>query len=315
MIEVDSDKLWEKLTKLSLKTKCKKAAVAYVSDDVFISFDKGDVLVVDASEESISFGRTSAKILSDAFNKGAAIYSCDTLHGKTIVFDQHAYIGSANISTNSKENLNEVGIISDHPDVMSGAIKFIDGLKSQSLKVDRKYIEKILKIKVKKTIPSRKKKRKIEIGKSSTWLISVRNDAEYPGNKSAVDDDSRRIAAAENESAAWFWMKNSYKYSDKIKSGDSVVIIEREETKATSPEYAYRHFAIQEITDDTVSKTKAYHYASSNEHRIEWSKFTDLAEQTGISRLGSGLNTLRKLTKKQSSLLFELWSFEQKSKH
>jgi hypothetical protein len=265
-------------------------------------------LVVDASDGSISSGRTSAIVLSRAFNNGASIYSCDTLHGKTIVFDQHTYIGSANISSNSKENLNEIGIISDHPTVMSGSIKIIDELKAQSLMVDADYIERILSITVERTISPNRQRRKIQLEKPRTWLVSIRNDAEYPGNEDVVEDHSREIDVSENEEAAWFWMRKGSKFFDEVKNGDSVVIIEREDTKAKCPEYVYRHFTIINITNDESSETKAYHYASFDKYRIDWLRFIDLAAMAGISRLGSGLNTVRELTEKQSNLLFELWS-------
>ena len=111
MIKILSGGLWPELAKLAKQKTCIKAAVAYVSDDSYVSFGKGDSLIVDASKFSISSGRTSASVLESAYKKGANLYSCDSLHGKVIVFDHHAYIGSANTSKNSKENLDEIGVI------------------------------------------------------------------------------------------------------------------------------------------------------------------------------------------------------------
>ena len=102
MITIKSDGLWLELERLTSSTRNIKAAVAYVSDDSCISFGKGDTLVVDASDASIAGARTSVNVLKSAHKKGAKLYSCDTLHGKVIVFDHETYIGSANISRNSK---------------------------------------------------------------------------------------------------------------------------------------------------------------------------------------------------------------------
>ena len=309
MITIKSGGLWLELDRLTSSTKNIKAAVAYVSDDSCISFGKGDTLVVDASDASIAGARTSVKVLKSAYKKGAKLYSCDTLHGKVIVFDHEAYIGSANISKNSKNSLDEVGVISDHPAIMAGAIQLIDDLAKQSTIIDKMFIEQISKIKVEKggDSSSKRRTRKIKIGKPRSWLLSLRNDAEYPGNEDRVNEDNSRIEIPINEVPAWFWIKKGNCFYEQAKIGDSVVIIEREQRKAKRPDSAYRHVAIESITTEPDVNAKAYHYAYTEDHIVEWSKFTKMAKKAGISRLGSGLNTVRELSEQQSNVLFELW--------
>ena len=235
MITVKNNDLWSELQKLFKNTYSIKAAVAYVSDDSSISFGKGDVLVVDASDASIAGGRTSAGVLKAAHEKGAKLYSCDTLHGKVIVFDHHAYIGSANISKNSKERLDEIGVISDHPNILAGAIQLIDELASQSIEIDSEFIKTISQIDVKRSAPPPgTKPRKVGIGKPRTWLVSLRNDADYPGDENKVEKDNELIETTEDEEPAWFWMKKGSRFFDEAKTGDSVVIIEREKKRARS---------------------------------------------------------------------------------
>lgn len=308
MITIKSDDLWLELERLSSNTKNLKAAVAYVSDDSCITFGKGDTLVVDASDESIAGARTSVNVLKAAYKNGAKLYSCDTLHGKVIVFDHEAYIGSANISKNSKNNLDEVGVISDHPTIMAGAIQLIDSLVKQSTVIDSEFIERATKIEVKSgTSPSKGKTRKVKIGKPSSWLLSLRNDAEYPGNEARVEEDSAQIEITDNEEPAWFWMRKGSRFYEQAKAGDSVVIIERETLDAKEPESAYRHIVIKSITQDSDIDAKAFHYAYREDQAVEWSSFKKMAVKAGISRLGSGLNTVRELSEKQSNVLFELW--------
>lgn len=308
MITIKSDDLWLELERLSSNTKNLKAAVAYVSDDSCITFGKGDTLVVDASDASIAGARTSVNVLKAAYKKGAKLYSCDTLHGKVIVFDHEAYIGSANISKNSKSTLDEVGVISDHPTIMAGAIQLIDALVKQSTVIDSEFIERASKIEVKSdTSPSKAKTRKVKIGKPSSWLLSLRNDAEYPGNEARVEEDNAQIEITDNEEPAWFWMRKGSRFYEQAKAGDSVVIIERETLDAKEPESAYRHIVIKSITPDSDIDAKAYHYAYTEDHSVKWSSFKKMAVKAGISRLGSGLNTVRELSEKQSNVLFELW--------
>jgi len=308
MITVKSDGLWPELQKLFKKSNNIKAAVAYVSDDSSISFGKGDILVVDASDVSIAGGRTSGSVLKSSYKKGAKLYSCDTLHGKVIVFDHHAYIGSANISKNSMEHLDEIGIISDHPNVLSGAIQLIDDLVSQSDEIDSNFIDMISKIDViRSPSPSIAKRRKVEIGALRTWLVSLRNDADYPGDEKKVEGDSALVEIAKGEEAAWFWMRKGTRFCTEAKIGDSVVIIERANKESKKPESAYRHVPIKHITEDKTANTKAYHYAYTKDHIVRWKRFKEFAENASISRLGSGLNTIRVLSEKQSNVLFEIW--------
>lgn len=309
MFTIKSDDLWLELERLASSAKSIKAAVAYVSDDTCISFGEDDTLVVDASDASIAGARTSVNTLKTAYKKGAKLYSCDTLHGKVIVFDHEAYIGSANISKNSKNNLDEVGVISDHPTIMAGAIQLVDELVTKSTIIDEKFIERVSKIEVKSgggTSP-KGKSRKIKIGKPRSWLLSLRNDAEYPGNENKVEEDNSQIEITDTEEPAWFWMKKGSRFYDQAKNGDSVVIIEREKKKAKKPEFAYRHVVIKRITLDSDVNAKVYHYAYTDEHRATWSSFTKMAKKAGINRLGSGLNTVRELSEQQSNVLFELW--------
>jgi len=307
MISVKSDDLWAQLDKLANKATSIKAAVAYVSDDSCISFGNDDVLVVDASDASIAGGRTSAKLLKVAYRKGAKLYSCDTLHGKVIAFDHYAYIGSANISNNSREHLDEIGIITDHPAVMAGAIQIINDLIGQSVEINEKFINAICKIKVKQKSSLRKEPRNIRIKKPVSWLVSLRNDADYPGNEVKVENDNKSIDTSKNEEPAWFWMRKGSRFYDKAKLGDAVVIIEREKKDSKIPEYVYKHFTIKEITNDNNKNVKAYHYAYAEDCAIKWKQFKKLAKTVGIKNLGTGLNTTRTLSEAQSNALFELW--------
>ena len=96
-------------------------------------------------------------------------------------------------------------------------------------------------------------------------------------------------------------------FYDQAKAGDSVVIVEREQQKAKRPDSAYRHVAIKGITTDSDVNAKAYHYAYTKDHMVKWCKFKIMAKNAGISRLCSGLYTVRELSEQQSNVLFELW--------
>src|SRR6266576_3458871 len=99
MQKIISNNLWGEIQRLALKSKTKRAAIAYVTTDKYLKFGKGDVLVVDASDAAIACGETSAAVLKQAYKRGAELYSSDRLHAKFILLDHVAVVGSANLSS------------------------------------------------------------------------------------------------------------------------------------------------------------------------------------------------------------------------
>jgi hypothetical protein len=66
MIKLLSSTLWPKIELPAANAKRKLAAVAYVSDDFRIKFNRPDALIVDASDKRIARGEASTRILRDA---------------------------------------------------------------------------------------------------------------------------------------------------------------------------------------------------------------------------------------------------------
>lgn len=120
MNELLSSGLWPRIRKLAKIAKRKSAAVAYVTDDRYLKFGEGDVLVTDASDEAIKSGQTSASLLESALRRKATIASISGLHSKVYVFDRCAVIGSANLSRES-ERRTEAALLTDQPTVVSSA--------------------------------------------------------------------------------------------------------------------------------------------------------------------------------------------------
>lgn len=143
MIKLASTRLWPHIVRLSANAHSKCAAIAYVSDNSRIQFGKGDLLVVDASDERIASGDTSARVLAEARQNGARIYSLQGLHAKLMVFDDVAVIGSANISNNSYSKLFEAGVITDSSVVVKQTRETIERLRLLAKPVKTRFIRHI----------------------------------------------------------------------------------------------------------------------------------------------------------------------------
>lgn len=93
------------------------AAVSYVGVNALevLPLRKGDFLICDASERAIKQGVTSAKALSKFLRLGVQVFSHEGLHSKVVASENFAWVGSANASSNSRDNLTEASVRIEGP--------------------------------------------------------------------------------------------------------------------------------------------------------------------------------------------------------
>ena len=96
----------------------------------------GSTLVVDASVETVASGGTSPAALCTMLRRGVRIFSAQNLHAKVIAFDERAFVGSANASTNSARYLIEAVAAFDEPAMIASARDFVRGLAITALDDD-----------------------------------------------------------------------------------------------------------------------------------------------------------------------------------
>ena len=90
-------------------------------------------LVVDASDNAVKSGQTCPAELKQLQNSGVIIYSVPNLHAKVYVFDGTAFVGSANVSSNSAKTLVEAMVrVNDRAAVRSAKL-FVQSLCSNEL--------------------------------------------------------------------------------------------------------------------------------------------------------------------------------------
>jgi hypothetical protein len=85
------------------------AAISYVGvrASEVLPLREGDFLICDASERAIKQGVTSAKALASYLRIGVKVFSHEGLHSKVVATESFAWVGSANASRNSRDNLTE----------------------------------------------------------------------------------------------------------------------------------------------------------------------------------------------------------------
>jgi hypothetical protein len=141
-----ADRVWERIESLSLNCSQKKAAVSYVTSDSILKFSNLDILVLDASDDAISQGQTSARVIQRAMNRGAFIYSIADLHSKVMLFDQTLVVGSANISVRSSRTLVEAALVSSDQSAVEHASTWIDELAAAGQAIDQDILTRLIAI-------------------------------------------------------------------------------------------------------------------------------------------------------------------------
>jgi len=132
----DRGKVWPKITASikAAKNPC-YAAVAYMGQGRarLLPLPKGSKLVVDASLGAVRSGQTDPRELLILHDKEVEIYSHPGLHAKVVVADRTIFIGSANVSQRSANQLTEAVFSSRDPALVKDAITFIDDLPVRQL--------------------------------------------------------------------------------------------------------------------------------------------------------------------------------------
>lgn len=133
-----------------LKGRRNIAAIAYLGSnapELLQQFQKGDVIVCDASDATIKNGGTSIEAIKKLRSRGVIIYSHTSLHAKVLVIGRTVVVGSMNASSSST-NLDEAAIVSTTPTEVIAAKRFVQDLTKKSVLIDETFVHRATKLHV-----------------------------------------------------------------------------------------------------------------------------------------------------------------------
>lgn len=311
MNELLSSGLWPRIRQLAKRAKKKSAAIAYVTDDRYIKFGKGDVLVTDASDEAIKSGQTSTAVLKAALKRKADISSIAGLHAKMYVFDRIAVVGSANLSKES-ERRTEAALFTDQPTAVSSARVLIERLKAKGDTVNEAFISRISKLPVK-----RRKGGAVSRGKPPedpmprSWLVGLKPVQHKEGEQPVVEqgtEEAEMHVSDEDSSVSSIRFRGNSRFRREAKAGDVVVCIWTAKSKG-KPTAVYQHAPILLRKDDEendVTWLFVEEYDDAEETTLTWKQFEKLYKQIGITGKLSQWPS-RELARHHSDALHDLW--------
>lgn len=141
---LSNDELWHELQARVAKGKCVRAAIAYFGGRgaKLLPLKKGDSIVLDMSIGAVRQGVTNPRSVRTLIRRGVKVFSRGSLHAKFLVIDRMLIASSANASTNSKEILDEAGIVTTDAAAVRRAADFFDKLCTEP--VGNEYLKKCI---------------------------------------------------------------------------------------------------------------------------------------------------------------------------
>jgi hypothetical protein len=141
---LSNEGLWNEIqTRLTSKRRV-RAAVAYFGSGgaALLKLKRGDILVVDMSIGAVRQGITNPRDIRKLIRRGVKVFTRGSLHAKFLMIDDTLIASSANASHNSKESLDEAGIITTDAAALRRASKFFDDLCTEPVREE--YLKKCI---------------------------------------------------------------------------------------------------------------------------------------------------------------------------
>jgi hypothetical protein len=281
--------LWNEISALAENAVEKQAAIAYVTTEEYIKFTEGDTLIVDAANDTIRTGQTSAKVLAEALKNKVALYSCAGLHAKVLLIDGVAVIGSANASLSSAKQLVEAALFTDQASVVAMTRLFLEKLRRKSKRIDDEFIERIAAIKVtprRRGKPSTAPSIKLPTSQR-TWLVGSAPFSEPRASredKLAADGmvEAQKVVSRPTSWVDWRLTVGSSKFRREARPGDLIIIAWRETGEEDEPVEVYRPAPILKRREEKHG-TRIYfeEFANSGATTMTWKQFLRLKRQVG----------------------------------
>lgn len=221
--------VWDNLTRAAKSSK-KSAyiAVAYFGQGGadLLPLKRGSVLVVDASEDSVRSGQTSPKELLRLYKKGVRIHSVRGLHAKVYVIGDELFIGSANVSRNSRDRLQEALVRTQDESVVRASKAFVKSLMRVELgESELKRLGKMYARRARKTQGGRTPKR----GNQPRVFVSQFTSNDTPEGEEAEYQKGAKAARKHLSQSSRHQMESYHRrrgYSWSWKRGDLLIPVE-----------------------------------------------------------------------------------------
>lgn len=229
---LSNDSLWSELSARVKQARKVKAAVAFLGSGGadLLPLKKGDTLVVNLGLQTVKQGATSPKDIQRLMKRGVTVFTRSTLHAKFFICDGALLVGSANISSNSQQVLDEAASLTTDSAAIRRASNFFDKLCTEPVRPS--YLKLCMAAyrppvfsPVIKTDKARRQRRVIE---AKLWFIGGLRFRDIPSNEIEIaeairEDAAQRLPKTQGTSADYIHNSSKPRYFDDVRPGDWIV--------------------------------------------------------------------------------------------
>jgi hypothetical protein len=304
------DAVWPDIQKMASSSNQIHAAIAYFTSNKNLRFKAGDSLIVNASTAAISSGETSAQVLRQLADSGVALWSFPTLHAKLIVTDETVFVGSANASFSSENQLTEATLATNSTNVRDQALYFLHQLKKKSVHLTDAHIARLCKIPVKRRgrAPIRTNRKRIKAPGNTWWLAGV-YECDLPKEQLYVEKVNAKIIQ-QHPSADPNWIRYGARaqIAKLSSSGDRLVVFSSPTKNSRYPSKVSPPCPVLDKQKTATWARLYYDPELSNPYdSLSWKEFQQRAKKAGIKRKITSFSTLA-LSSSEAVALEQLWS-------
>ena len=133
---LSNNSLWDELYHHVKFSSSVKAAVAFLGNGGadMLPLKKGDTLVVNLGLQTVRQGATSPMEIKRLMRRGVKVFTRSSLHAKFFICGKSLFVGSANVSKNSQNNLDEAATLTSEGVAIRRAASFFDKLCTEPVR-------------------------------------------------------------------------------------------------------------------------------------------------------------------------------------
>ncbi len=225
-----SEDIWQTLPEIIKSARRVDAAIAYFGHDgaKLLPLKRGDRLVVDMSLATVKAGSTNPYEIEKLIARGVTVFTRRNLHAKIIVVDKTVLVGSANVSKNSHDNLDEAAVLTNDPVAVQRAQEFLNRICIEPVLPE--YLAECKKLYKPPRITgkqSAKGKPARRAAHAKLWLVNLVDDYSVPDAESGLFEKSevkarRLVDTAQSVLDTFHWPRKP-EMADELEAGDWVI--------------------------------------------------------------------------------------------
>lgn len=226
-----NEDLWATIPKIIKASNHTDVVVAYLGTDgsKLLPLKKGDRLVVDMSIATVKAGATNPHEVEKLIKRGVQVFTRRNLHAKIVVSDKEVLTGSANISKNSRDTLDEAAILTNDRIALERAKNFIKQICTEPVLPE--YLKECIKSYRPPRISGKHIGAKVEsrrVKHSKLRIISLIDYASFPESENenfelSLKKAEKLLKAKELSFVESFRWTGKPKMADELEQGDWVI--------------------------------------------------------------------------------------------